>query len=203
MHTLSQQIQQTQVDKQMLEGKTRGKISYKGCKILVRQNNITGTISISTHSPYAIEEPVGAIVNPANSELKNKGGAAYEIEDAGGKDVQQACIDYIQKNTQLKVGHAMHTPAGDLPCKYVIHVVGPKCEEGQQDLSKESKQLKKAVKNVLAKMLELDIGSISMLAISTGIFNFPLEKCVKIYGKQIKKFIDGHEQKMKKKEIIL
>jgi O-acetyl-ADP-ribose deacetylase (regulator of RNase III) len=67
------------------------------------------------------------------------------------------------------------TTAGKLPCKAVIHVVGPRYGEG-----KEEKKLRLAINNVLNLAEQYNFKSISIPAISTGIFGFPKEKCAKI-----------------------
>ena len=52
-------------------------------------------------------------------------------------------------------------------------------------------------------MIEKDCKSLCLLAISTGIYNFPLKKCGKIFRKKILEFIDENEEEMKGKNIIL
>jgi len=59
------------------------------------------------------------------------------------------------------------------------------------------------VKEILKLTIEKDCQSLCLLAISTGIFNFPLSKWVNIYQETICKFIDKHEEEMKGKDIIL
>ena len=169
---------------------TQGEINYKGCTIKVRQNDIT-------------EESVDAIVNPANSELTNGGGAAAAIEDAGGRVVRDECYRYIQQHKKLPVGKAMVTEAGDLPCEKIIHVVGPKCEKKQKDISKETKQLEEAVKNILTLVGKHNFKVVSILAVSTGLYHYPLKEWVKVYASQIKHFIDENTQEMEGREIVL
>jgi O-acetyl-ADP-ribose deacetylase (regulator of RNase III) len=158
-----QLIKETKEDEQRLKELTKGEINYKGCIIKVRQNDIT-------------DEPVDAIVNPVNSELTNEEGAAKAIEDAGGKVVRDQCFDYIQQNKQLAVGEAMVTDSGDLPCEKIIHVVGPKCEEKQNDISTETKQLEEVVKNILKITVKNKFKIVSILAISIGLYNYPLKE---------------------------
>ena len=111
-------------------------VDYKGCTIDVIEGDIT-------------DQPVDAIINPANEHLGNEGGAARAIKDSAGSVLVNECNDYIHANTKLETGEAMVTNAGKLPCKYVIHTVGPKCEEDQEDYSEESDLLAKCVKNSL------------------------------------------------------
>ena len=122
------------------------------------------------------DEPVDAIVNPANSNLENKGGAAKMIEDAAGRVLVEQLYNYSQEVGKLKVGKTLVTDAGDLPCKKVIHVVGPKCTKGQSDISMEKQQLKEVVENILQAVIKHDFKVTCILAVSTGIFNFPLEE---------------------------
>jgi O-acetyl-ADP-ribose deacetylase (regulator of RNase III) len=158
-----QLLKETKEDKSRLKELTKGEINYKGCIIKVRQNDI-------------IDEPVDAIVNPANSELTNGGGAAKAIEDAGGRVVRDQCFDYIQQNKQLSVGKAIVTDSGELPCKKIIHVVGPKCEKNQKDFSIETKQLEKVIKNILKLTVKNKFKVVSILAVSTGIYHYPLKE---------------------------
>jgi O-acetyl-ADP-ribose deacetylase len=180
----------TKRDRKRLQELTLKEVNYRGCIIKVRKNDIT-------------DEPVDAIVNPANSHLGNEGGAARAIEDAGGSVVRNECFDYIQKYGSLPTGKATVTNAGDLPCEKVIHVVGPRCEKGKDDISEEKKLLKSVVKEILKLILKHDFKSVCILAVSTGIFGFPLKECGNIYASQLIKFIDKHEEEMKGREIIL
>jgi O-acetyl-ADP-ribose deacetylase (regulator of RNase III) len=67
------------------------------------------------------------------------------------------------------------TKAGKLPCKAVIHTVGPRMGEGDED-----NKLLRTVQSTLALAAEKGFKSISMPAISSGIFGFPKDKCAKI-----------------------
>jgi len=62
---------------------------------------------------------------------------------------------------------------GTLPCKYIIHAVGPMWQNG---LKNEANVLYETVYNVLAESERLSLTSVAMPAISTGVFGFPLRK---------------------------
>lgn len=117
------------------------------------------------------ERNVDVIVNAANSNLNHGGGVAAAIVAKGGQIIQ----DESDKIGYVPVGNAVMTTAGKLPCKAVIHVVGPRYGEG-----KEEKKLRLAINNVLNLAEQNNFKSISIPAISTGIFGFPKEKCAKI-----------------------
>jgi O-acetyl-ADP-ribose deacetylase (regulator of RNase III) len=114
---------------------------------------------------------VDAIVNAANSHLQHGGGVAGAIVRKGGTIIQEESdrIGYVP------VGHAALTTAGKLPAKYVIHAVGPRMGEGDED-----SKLKNAALNSLLLASEKGLRSISMPAISSGIFGFPKDRCALI-----------------------
>ena len=81
------------------------------------------------------------------------------------------------------------TAAGKLPCKYVIHAVGPVWQGGNHN---EDELLRQAVWHSLLKAHELQLTSISIPAISSGIFGFPKERCAKILVKTALDFCAQH-----------
>lgn len=116
-------------------------------------------------------ENTDAIVNAANSHLKHGGGVAGAIVRRGGKIIQEES----DKIGYIPTGSAAITTAGNLNAKYVIHTVGPVWGEGD-----ENNKLKNAVKNALLLAEEHKLNSISLPAISSGIFGFPKERAVDI-----------------------
>lgn len=121
------------------------------------------------------QEEVEAIVNAANSYLKHGGGVAGAIVRAGGEVIQKESDEYVAKFGPLPVGSATITSGGNLKAKYVIHTVGPRWGEGE-----EIKKLEKAVESVLKIAKEKGIKSLSIPAISCGIFGFPPDLGTKI-----------------------
>jgi O-acetyl-ADP-ribose deacetylase (regulator of RNase III) len=117
------------------------------------------------------ERNVDAIVNAANSHLQHGGGVAGAIVKKGGQIIQ----DESDKIGFTPVGTAVITTAGKLPAKFVIHTVGPRMGEGDED-----NKLKNAVLNSLMLASLKKLKSISMPAVSSGIFGFPKDRCAKI-----------------------
>lgn len=109
-----------------------------------------------------------AIVNPANQHLQMGGGVAGAIRKKGGSEIQEECA----RIGRIEVGQAAITGAGRLKARHVIHAVGPRMGEGDEDVKLRAAtlaSLKVADRNSLA--------SIAFPAVSTGIFGYPLERC--------------------------
>jgi O-acetyl-ADP-ribose deacetylase (regulator of RNase III) len=126
------------------------------------------------------ERDVDAIVNAANSHLQHGGGVAGAIVRKGGQVIQEEsnAIGYVP------TGSATITTAGKLPSKFVIHAVGPRMGEGDEDI-----MLKTAVASCLELASNKGLSSVSMPAISSGIFGFPKDRCAKILVSTAKDFL--------------
>jgi O-acetyl-ADP-ribose deacetylase (regulator of RNase III) len=127
---------------------------------------------------------VEAIVNAANSYLQHGGGVAGAIVRKGGQIIQEES----DKIGFTPVGTAVITGAGSLPARFVIHAVGPRMGEGDED-----NKLKSAVLNSLLLASERHLRSISLPAISSGIFGFPKERCAKILAAVAADFFTTHK----------
>jgi O-acetyl-ADP-ribose deacetylase len=126
------------------------------------------------------ERDVDVIVNAANSYLKHGGGVAAAIVRKGGIIIQEES----DKIGFLPVGTSAITIAGRLPCKAIIHTVGPRMGEGNEDT-----KLRAAIRNSLELASDRKFKSISMPAISSGIFGFPKDKCAEILTGEAKNFL--------------
>ncbi len=148
---------------------------YKGVKVQIVLGDIT-------------EEDVDAIVNAANRFLRHGGGVAGAIVRKGGKKIQEESDEYVRTHGPLRTGEAVVTSGGRLKAKYVIHTVGPIWRgDGTED-----SLLYKAIFNALLRACDAGAVSVSMPAISTGIYGFPKERAVPIFARAIKDFIDSH-----------
>ena len=130
------------------------------------------------------EREVDAIVNAANSYLRHGGGVAAAIVRKGGAIIQQES----NKIAFVPVGFAAITTAGKLPCKAIIHAVGPRMGEGDED-----NKLRKAVRSSLILASEKGYVSISMPAISSGIYDFPKDRCARILINEVKRFLEDDD----------
>ena len=126
-----------------------------------------------------------AIVNAANAQLVLGGGVAGAIRRKGGPKIQEEC----NKIGGTFVGGAVITTGGNLKAKRVIHAVGPRMGEGNED-----ERLKNATLNSLKLMDEHELKTIAFPAISTGIFGYPIENCAKIMISTAKEYLSGETQ---------
>lgn len=116
-------------------------------------------------------EAVDAIVNAANSQLQHGGGVAGAIARRGGPEIQAQSDAWVRENGPVTHDSPAYTGAGSMPCRYVIHAVGPVWGEGNED-----EKLRTAVSKTIQLADELEVSSIAFPAISTGIFKFPKER---------------------------
>ncbi|MFN2441087.1 MAG: macro domain-containing protein [Thermoanaerobaculia bacterium] len=125
---------------------------------------------------------VDAIVNAANSGLQHGGGVAGAIVRRGGQCIQ----DESDRIGFVPTGGAAATGAGSLPAKWVIHAVGPRMGEGDED-----RKLESATRAALERAVELGAESIAFPAISTGIFGYPMDRCARIMLRTVSTFDPG------------
>jgi O-acetyl-ADP-ribose deacetylase (regulator of RNase III) len=128
------------------------------------------------------EMATDAIVNAANSHLKHGGGVAGAIVRKGSRIIQ----DESDKIGYCAVGEAVITGAGRLKARHVIHTVGPRMGEGNED-----EKLKNATVNSLKLADREGLESITFPAISAGIFGFPIDRCAEIMLENIIEYLSG------------
>jgi O-acetyl-ADP-ribose deacetylase len=129
------------------------------------------------------DQNVDVIVNPANSYLKHGGGVAGAIVRKGGKIIQTES----DKIGFVPVGSSVITTSGELPCQAIIHTVGPQIGEGNEDF-----KLSKSIHSCLSLASDNSYKSISIPAISSGIFGFPKDKCANILLDESIKFLQNN-----------
>ncbi|MCC6148029.1 MAG: macro domain-containing protein [Anaerolineaceae bacterium] len=130
---------------------------------------------------------VDAIVNAANEHLRHGGGVAGIISAKGGASIQQESSHWVQEHGLVKHNAPALTGAGNLPCKYIIHAVGPIWGEGDED-----KKLEDAILGSLLLAEKLSLKSLAIPPISTGIFGFPKERAAGIFFNIISQFFQEH-----------
>ena len=134
-------------------------------------------------------EKVDAIVNAANSHLMHGGGVAAAIARKGGTIIDEESAKIVKNRGPVKVGSAVITKAGNLPATMVIHTVGPHWKGGE---GKEHQKLANCINSVLALAEENGCESISIPAISSGIFGFPKDQCAQVILQAIEDFVKAN-----------
>lgn len=130
-------------------------------------------------------EPSDAIVNAANSDLTHGGGVAGAISRKGGPSIQQES----DQLAPVPVGSAVITTAGNLPSRYVIHTVGPRMGEGNEDA-----KLEKAIESALTLADEKRCVTLSIPAVSSGIFGYPKNRCAEKMRSVILRYFQQNPQ---------
>jgi O-acetyl-ADP-ribose deacetylase (regulator of RNase III) len=132
-------------------------------------------------------EHVDAIVNAANTQLQHGGGVAAAIVRRGGPVIQIASDAWVQEHGPVTNAEPAYTTGGRLPCRYVIHAVGPVWGEGDED-----KKLAAAITGSLRLADQLELNSIAFPAISTGIYGFPKERAAKVILLAMRNYFKEH-----------
>ena len=126
-------------------------------KTVVSEKRFAGVLSVgikvSVWKDDLTNVAVDAIVNAANEKLHHGGGLAHALSSRGGPQIQQDSKDYIRRHGYLKTGDAIICAAGLLPCKKIIHAVGPylPANPSRYDVSQAQSLLKKAIWSILDK----------------------------------------------------
>lgn len=123
-----------------------------------------------------LEQPVDAIVNAANGHLAHGGGVAGVISRAAGPQLQQESDALVRRHGPYPTGSAVATTAGRLPFKAVIHAVGPRYGEGDEE-----RKLALALASAFSIAHRESWESVAFPAVSSGIFAVPLDICARAY----------------------
>jgi O-acetyl-ADP-ribose deacetylase len=117
-------------------------------------------------------QDVDAVVNAANNRMRGGGGVDGAIHRAGGRAVLEDCVARFPDG--LSTGDAGWTTAGDMPARWVIHVVGPNFSAGQRDRS----LLTSCYSRALAVADELGARSVAFPLVSAGIYGWPKDDAI-------------------------
>ncbi len=118
------------------------------------ETNLTGGRTLQMVQGDLTQESVDAIVNAANSQLQHGGGVAGAIVRRGGPQIQAESEAWVREHGPVSHAKPAITRSGSLPCRYIIHAVGPVWGEGDEDA-----KLSAAIHGALAAADRLKIGN--------------------------------------------
>jgi O-acetyl-ADP-ribose deacetylase (regulator of RNase III) len=137
----------------------------------IRETSLLNGTKLALMRGDITKVPLDAIVNAANARLRHGGGVAGAILRSGGDSIQQESDAWVREHGPIRADQPALTGAGQLPCRYVIHAVGPVWGEGEED-----HKLFTAVRSALQLAEDQGFTGIALPAISTGIFGFPRDR---------------------------
>ena len=125
---------------------------------------------------------VDAIANAANTQLIHGGGVAGAIVRAGGGAVERQS----RERAPIRLGEAVETDAGEMPCRWVIHAAtmelgGPTSAD----------VIRRATASTLAKAQALGAHSLALVAFGTGVGGFPVEQAARIEVEEVRAHLQG------------
>lgn len=143
----------------------------------------------------------GAIVNAANSQMLGcfqpcHGCIDNAIHTYSGVQLRYKCNELMEEQGYDEpTGQAKITPAYNLPCKYVIHTVGPIV--GGYLTQEDCELLKSCYLSCLKLAEENGVDSIAFCCISTGVFGFPQREAAKIAVDTVKEYKEENRSDIK------
>ncbi len=166
-------------------------------KVLTERTLATGQTLQIVQGDITAEE-TDAVVNAANKHLEHGGGVAGAIASRGGPVIRSESYKWVREHGLVSHERPAWTSGGQLCAKYVIHAVGPMWGDGDEET-----KLGAAVRGSLAVADELGCTSISMPAISTGIFGFPVKRAARVITSAIRQYFAEIPSRLRLVRIIL
>lgn len=152
----------------------------------VARREVSGAAIVALEGDLTAQQ-VDVVVNAANERLAHGGGVAAALARAGGPEVQRESDAWVAEHGPLKPGAAAVTTAGAMAARWLVHVVGPRWRQGQDNEG----LLRQAVRAALNAGRDLGAASIAFPAISAGIFGYPSNEATAVIANEIGRWLTG------------
>jgi O-acetyl-ADP-ribose deacetylase (regulator of RNase III) len=129
-----------------------------------------------------VEQDVDAIVNAANSDLILGGGVAGAIRSRGGPRIQAEC----DAHGPVNIGEAAVTGGGELPARHVIHAASMALGGATT-----AESLQSSMDHAFRLAQQLDVKTIGVPAVGTGIAGFPVDACAVVMARSLRRALDN------------
>ncbi len=143
-------------------------------------------------------QEVDAVVNAANEHLAHGGGVAAALVRAGGPVVQIESDGWVAEHGPLTPGTAAVTSAGNMPARWVVHVVGPRYREEQDNEG----LLRQAVTAALDAAAGLGARSVALPAISAGVFGYPRDQATAVIATACLAWTEAHPEALDEVRLV-
>ena len=154
--------------------------------------SLNNKISILRHDITQLE--VDAIVNAANTSLLGGGGVDGAIHRAAGRGLFQEC----RTLNGCETGSAKITGGHELPCKNIIHAVGPIYQSAAQS----EPLLRGCYRTSLQLAVENGCKSVAFSAISTGVYGYPSHEAATAALSEVRTFLTREDAGKKLERVI-
>ncbi len=131
-----------------------------------------------------------------NLELGSGFGGAIAVR--GGPEIKKELEEYLKENSELNVGDAIISSAGNMKANYIIHAVGPKFQE-ENIKEKLSTTILNALKSTAEKK---DIKKVAFPPLGTGFYGVPLDLCADVLLTTVKQYLETNST-LKEVEVVL
>lgn len=156
---------------------------------LLREKQLANGVSLKLVRGDLTQEQVDAIVNAANEWLMHGGGVAGAIVRKGGEVIQRESDEWVRRHGPITHERPAWTSGGKLPARYVIHAVGPRWGEGQEE-----ERLRTTIRGALELAQSLGVRSIAFPLISAGIFGYPPLEAAQVILETMLTYVREHGQ---------